>query len=170
MIVGQVYFSFIVFLPSPVSAPHVSSDIQRRVYIKDGSRPNVNRDGETITIDPSQTFDIFCSGTRYAKYWYRGSGQTESPITRLKQTTTSPDVYAINTESYVLTLQFRPFQSTHAGEYECRFTSGGRTLTPLSVFLSKLQPPLLFHYYDYERKQVFYFRRLSGVGLSYPRI
>ena len=107
--------------------------------MKGDTRSNVNRDGANITIIPSQTFDIFCSDTRYAKQWYRVSGQSGSLITRLWQETTSPDVYAINTDGYVLTLQFRPFQSTHAGEYECRFTSSGHTLSPLSVFLSKLE-------------------------------
>ena len=119
------------------SVLHVSS-AQQRVYTKDDSGSNVNRDGETITIAPSQTFDIFCSDTQYNKRWYRVSGQNERSITRLWQETTSPDVYAINTRGNVMTLQFRPFQSTHAGEYECRFTRDGRTLTPLSVFLSKL--------------------------------
>ena len=118
---------------------HVSSDVQRRVYINGDSGQNVIlTDGETVTLNPSQTYDILCSDTRYAKHWYRVSGQTESSITRLSKKTTSPDVYAINTEGYALTLQFRPFQSTHAGEYECRFTrSGESTLTPQSVFLSK---------------------------------
>ena len=101
------------------------------------SDQTVNHDGETITITPSRTFDIFCSDARYAKQWYRVRGQNKSSITRLWQETTSPDAYAINTEGYVMTLQFRPFQSTHAGEYECGFTSSGQTLTPLSVFLSK---------------------------------
>ena len=128
-------------------AQHVSSRsaVQRRVYIKGDSDQTVNRDGETITITPSRTFDIYCSDTRYIWQWYRVSGQSESSIIRLSQTATSPDVYAINTHGHVLTLQFRPFQSTHAGEYECRFTShDGHTLTPLSVFLSKLHPQLLF--------------------------
>ena len=115
------------------------SSVQQRVYTKDDSKSNINRDGETITITPSKTIDIFCSDTRYNKRWYRVSGQNESSITKLSQTTNVPDVYAINTEARgKLTLQLRPFQSTHAGEYECRFTRDGRTLTPLSVFLSKL--------------------------------
>ena len=105
------------------------------------SGPNVNlTDGETIEITPSQTYNIYCSDTQYRKRWYRINAQGDSSITRLSSTTDTPDVYAINTHGYVLTLQFRPFQSTHAGEYECRFTShDGHTLSPLSVFLSKLQ-------------------------------
>ena len=99
----------------------------------------MNRDGETIQIDPAQTYAIYCAGDQYNKRWYRVIDQSESSITRLWQETTSPDVYAINTAGNTVTLQFRPFQSTHAGEYECRFTShDGHTLTPLSVFLSKL--------------------------------
>ena len=121
-----------------VFVQHVSADVQRRVYINgDSGQSVILTDGETITITPSQTYDIFCSGSQYAKHWYRESDSSKSSITRLSQTTTSPDVYAINTHGYVLTLQFRPFQSTHAGEYECGFTRSGQTLTPLSVFLSK---------------------------------
>ena len=110
------------------------------MYTEDDSGSNVNRSGETITITPAQTYDIYCAGDQYNKRWYRVIDQSEISITRLSQTTDTPDVYAINTQSHVLTLQFRPFQSTHAGEYECGFTShDGRTLTPLSVFLSKLK-------------------------------
>ena len=109
------------------------------MYTKDDSGSNVNRDGETIIIDPSQTFDILCSDPSYGKTWYKVIDQSESSIPKLGRETTSPDVYAFNTRGYALTLQFRPFQSTHAGEYECRFTGHGRTLTPLSVFLSKLE-------------------------------
>ena len=137
-IVNEIYQTpFITFVLA--STPHVSS-AQPRVYIKGDSNQIVMLDGDTITITPSRTFDIFCSDTRYGKHWYRVSGQTASSITRLWAETTSPDVYGINTEGYVMTLQFRPFRSTHAGEYECRFTSiDGQTLTPLSVFLSKLE-------------------------------
>ena len=106
--------------------------------MKGDTEPNVNRDGEVIIITPAQTYEIFCSDTQYAKHWYRVIDQSERSITRLSQENNLPDVYAINTEGYVLTLQFRPFRSTHAGEYECRFTSNGHTLTPLSVYLGKL--------------------------------
>ena len=122
------------------SAPHVSSDVLPAVYTEDHSGPIVNQNGKTITIAPAQTYTIFCAGDHYNKRWYRIADQTVSSITKLSREATSPDVYAINTAGNTLTLQFRPFQSTHAGEYECRFTSNdGRTLTPLSVFLSKLK-------------------------------
>ena len=130
-------FAFLAF------APRVYSNVQPAVYTKNDSVPSVNRDGETITITPSQTYDIYCAGDQYNKHWYTVNDPSESSVIRLSRETTSPDVYAINTYGNVLTLQFRPFQSTHAGEYECRFTSRGHTLTPLSVFLSKLQPQLL---------------------------
>ena len=109
------------------------------MYTGDDSGLNVNRNGETITITPAQTYDIYCAGDQYNKRWYRVIDQSERSITRLSQETNSPDVYAINTAGYTLTLKFRPFHSTHAGEYECGFTSRGHTLTPLSVFLSKLK-------------------------------
>ena len=109
------------------------------MYTEDDSGLNVNRDGETITITPAQTYAIFCAGDHYNKRWYRVIDQSESSITRLARENNLPDVYAINTHGNTLTLQFRPFQSTHAGEYECAFTSNGRTLTPLSIFLSKLK-------------------------------
>ena len=109
------------------------------MYIKGDSRPNVNRDGETIAITPSQTYEIFCDGEQYAKHWYKVNDESESSITRLSRETNSPDVYAINTRSFLVTLQFKPFQTTHAGEYECRFSSNGNTQTTLSVFISKLK-------------------------------
>ena len=110
------------------------------MYTEDDSGSNVNRDGETITIAPAQTYAIFCAGDHYNKRWYRVIDQSESSIARLWRETTSPDVYAINTAGNTLTLQFRPFQSTHAGEYACAFTSHDEhVLTPLSVFLSKLK-------------------------------
>ena len=125
-----------MFFQPPASAVQISSADPSLFIINDSGQDDLF-DGETLTITPSQPFDIFCSGDLYNKQWYRVDKQFS--ISRLRQETTSPDVYAINTHGNTLTLQFRPFQSTHAGEYECGFTSGGHTLTPISIFLSKLK-------------------------------
>ena len=127
----------------PAFIPHVSS-AQRRVFIKGDSGESNLSDGATITIIPALTYDIFCFGSEN-KHWYRAGEQ--SAITRLRQETNSPDVYVINTLDNTLTLRFRPFQSTHAGEYECGFTGRGYTLAPLSVFLSKLKLYLVQNLY-----------------------
>ena len=124
--------------PGPTPLP----EVEQRLYTYDTSEGEVHlKNGATLTITPSKTYDIWCSDANYVKDWYRV--RDDSSISRYGEYTnegSTPDVYATNPGGHALALHFKSFQSTDSGEYECRLRPRfGPSLPTVSLFLSKLQ-------------------------------
>jgi hypothetical protein len=122
----------------------VTAVLEQRIYTLDVSEGEVDlKNGATLTITPSKTYNILCSDTRYVKHWYMVDTHGDSLISRRGEYRGSiPGVYATNTRDHALTLHFESFQSTDSGEYECRLQSSvGLTLPIVSLFLTSTPPP-----------------------------
>ena len=122
--------------------PHFYSVVEQRIYTNDASEGEVHlKNGATLTITPSKTYNIWCSDATYVKDWYRVRGGRS--ISRYEEYTnvgSTPDVYATNPGGHALALHFESFKSTDSGEYECRLRPFlGLNLPTVSLFLSKLQ-------------------------------
>ena len=98
---------------------------------------NSSLDGSTITITPSSTYKVYCyTSDIIQKDWYKINGGSSTFI--MKDPQSVPDHgYATRSASGTLGLHFEPFRTNDIGEYQCRYTSSGQSLTTLTIHLSE---------------------------------